>query len=121
MATEQHDVKTLNGLLETVVDSIDGFEQATKSADTSAFKGIFEEVIRDRRGLRGDLENAIRTAGGTPEEEGTMLASAHRVLMRCAMPYRRATSPSLTKPSAARTTSRRSLKRRGTTPSFRPT
>ena len=82
MSDHKHDVKTLNGFLETVVDSIDGFEQATKSVDTSAFKGIFEDVIRDRRGLRGDLENAIRTAGGTPEEEGTMLASAHRVLMR---------------------------------------
>ena len=82
MPSETHDVKTLNTLLETVVDSIDGFEQATKWADTSAFKSIFEDVIRDRRGIKGDLENAIRSAGGTPDDEGTMLASAHRVLMR---------------------------------------
>lgn len=82
MATDKHDVQTLNGLLETVVDSIDGFEQATKSADNSAFKSIFEDVIRDRRDIKGDLEIAIRTAGGTPDDEGTMLASAHRVLMR---------------------------------------
>ena len=82
MASETHDTKTLNTLLASVVDSIDGFEQATTSVDTSRFKSIFEEVARDRRGLRGEIEAKIREVGGTPEDEGTMLASAHRVLMR---------------------------------------
>lgn len=82
MASDTHDTKTLNSLLATVVDSIDGFEQATKSVDTSEFKSIFEEVIRDRSGLKGEIEAKIREGGGTPDDEGTMLASAHRVLIK---------------------------------------
>ena len=82
MATETKDTTTLNSLLGTVVDSIDGFEQAIKSVETSAYKSIFEEVIQDRRGLKGDIESQIRHIGGTPDDEGSMLASAHRVLMK---------------------------------------
>lgn len=82
MSDVSHDIKTLNGLLATVVDSIDGFEQASRSVETSRFKSIFDDVARDRRGLTGDFETQIRQAGGTPDDEGTMLASAHRVLMR---------------------------------------
>lgn len=82
MSAETHDTKTLNSLLATVVDSIDGFEQAAKSVDASAYKSIFDDVARDRRELGGEIETHIRQAGGTPDDEGTMLASAHRVLMR---------------------------------------
>ena len=77
-----HDVTTLNDLLATVVDSVDGFEQANTSVDTSAFKAIFADVAQDRRRLIAEIEDSIRVAGGTPTEQGTMLASAHRVLMR---------------------------------------
>ena len=66
----------------SVVDSFDSFHQATSSVGTGAFKAIFETVVAERRGLRGEIEAAIAKAGGTPEAEGTMLASAHRVLMR---------------------------------------
>ena len=82
MADQTHDSKTLNSLLETVVDSIDGFEQANTLVDTASFKPIFAEVIDERRRIKGEIETQIREVGGTPDEEGTMLASAHRVLMR---------------------------------------
>ena len=82
MSTHTHDVDTLNGLLTTVVDSIDGFEQANTSVETAKYKSIFDEVVRERRKLSADIETQIRQAGGTPDDEGSMLASAHRVLMR---------------------------------------
>ena len=82
MADTTHDTKTLNSLLETVIDSIDGFEQANALVDTASFKPIFAEVVSERRKLAGEIETHIRSAGGTPDDEGTMLASAHRVLMK---------------------------------------
>ena len=82
MAEQTHDSKTLNSLLATVIDSIDGFDQANKLVDTASFKPIFAQVVQERRQLAGDIEAQIRQAGGTPDDEGTMLASAHRVLMR---------------------------------------
>lgn len=80
--SNSHDVDTLNSLLSTVVDSIDGFEQAGTSVETSRYKALFAEIVGERRTLSHEIAAHIRTAGGTPEDEGTMLASAHRVLMR---------------------------------------
>lgn len=82
MASEGYDASTLNGLLATVVDSVDGFEQAIAAVETSRFKAIFQEVASDRQGLIGEIEAEIRAVGGTPEEKGTILGSAHRVLIR---------------------------------------
>lgn len=82
MADSSHDSKTLNALLASVIDSIDGFEKANELVDTASFKPIFAEVIAERRKIAGEIETHIRQVGGTPDEEGTMLASAHRVLMK---------------------------------------
>ena len=82
MTAQTHDTKSLNSLLSTVTDSIDGFEQANKLVDTASFKPIFAEVISERREIAREIEAQIREAGGTPDDEGTMLASAHRVLMK---------------------------------------
>ena len=82
MAETSHDTKTLNNLLSTVHDSIDGFDKANELVDTASFKPIFAEVIDERRKIAGEIETHIRQAGGTPDDEGTMLASAHRVLMK---------------------------------------
>ena len=82
MTDQTHDVKMLNSLLATVVDSIDGFKQATDASDTARFNAVFNEVAADRRGIANDIESQIRSQGGTPEEEGTLLGSAHRVLIK---------------------------------------
>ena len=77
-----HDIDVLNSLLSTVVDSVAGFAQADRSVATARFKSLFAEIASERRALAGEIEAHIREAGGAPEDEGTMLASAHRVLMR---------------------------------------
>ena len=82
MADQTHDTKTLNALLASVTDSIDGFDQANTLVDTASFKPIFAEVVAERRKLAGEIEAKIREGGGTADDEGTMLASAHRVLMK---------------------------------------
>ena len=82
MTDQAHDVKMLDSLLATVVDSIDGFKQATDAFDTARFNAVFNEVAADRRGIANDIESQIRSQGGTPEEEGTLLGSAHRVLIK---------------------------------------
>ena len=82
MTAQTHDAKSLNSLLSTVIDSIDGFEEANKLVDTASFKPIFAEIISERREIAREIEAQIREAGGTPDDEGTMLASAHRVLMK---------------------------------------
>ena len=60
MADNTHDTKALNSLLETVIDSVDGFEQANKLVDTASFTPIFFEVLSERRTLAQEIEAKIR-------------------------------------------------------------
>ena len=82
MADTNHDSEALNSLLATVIDSIDGFEKANELVDTASYKPIFIEVIDERRKIAEEIEAHIRQAGGTPDDEGTLMASAHRMLMK---------------------------------------
>jgi len=80
MSTE-HDIKTLNALIETVIDSADGYTQAAKEAAGSRFTAIFERRGAERQELTTRLQSKVRALGGTPEDDGTLLAGAHRMFL----------------------------------------
>ena len=79
MSTE-HDIKALNSLIETVIDSADGYAEASKTAGPR-FQEIFQRRGAERRQLTTQLQNKVRALGGEPEDEGTLLAGAHRVFL----------------------------------------
>jgi uncharacterized protein (TIGR02284 family) len=79
MSTE-HDVKALNSLIETVIDSADGYTEASKTAGPR-FQEIFQRRGVERRQLTTQLQAKVRALGGEPEEEGTLLAGAHRMFL----------------------------------------
>jgi uncharacterized protein (TIGR02284 family) len=76
-----HDVKILNALIETVIDSADGYTQAAKEASNSRFTAIFERRGAERQELTTRLQAKVRALGGTPEDDGTLLAGAHRMFL----------------------------------------
>ena len=80
MSTD-HDIKILNSLIETVIDSADGYTQAAKEAAGSRFAEIFQRRGAERRELTTRLQSKVRALGGTPEDDGTLLAGAHRVFL----------------------------------------
>jgi uncharacterized protein (TIGR02284 family) len=80
MSTD-HDIKILNSLIETVIDSADGYTQASKEAAGSRFAAIFQRRGAERQDLTIRLQSKVRALGGTPEDDGTMLASAHRMFL----------------------------------------
>lgn len=80
MSTD-HDIKTLNSLIETVIDSADGYTQASKEAAGSRFAEIFQRRGAERQELTTRLQNKVRSLGGTPEDDGTTLAGAHRMFL----------------------------------------
>lgn len=81
MTSNQHDIDTLNNLIETVIDSADGYQNAIKEAETSRFSEIFARRGAERQMLTEQLQAQVRTLGGAPEDDGTMLASAHRMFL----------------------------------------
>ncbi|MCU0758750.1 MAG: PA2169 family four-helix-bundle protein [Steroidobacteraceae bacterium] len=75
---ESHDVDVLNALIETTLDSINGYEEAAKDASDTRFESIFRERAAERREVALRLQEEVRRLGGDPEDEGSVLAAAHR-------------------------------------------
>ena len=71
----------LNDVLETLIDSADGYEKAAELAERSTFKEFFTRRAASRRGMVAAIRQEITQLGGTPESDGTILASAHRAFM----------------------------------------
>lgn len=76
-----HDIHVLNSLIETTIDSADGYREAAKETDQPNFKTLFEARSFERQQVTSDLQGAVRTLGGDPEDDGTILAKAHRAFL----------------------------------------
>ena len=76
-----HDIHVLNSLIETTIDSADGYREAAKETDKDSFGTLFEARSFERQQVASDLQGAVRTLGGDPEDDGTILAKAHRAFL----------------------------------------
>ena len=81
MLDKARDVTVLNTLIATVLDSIDGYQKAAQDAENSRFAEVFNATARDRQAVVAKLQSAVATAGGAPEDDGSLLAGAHRAFM----------------------------------------
>lgn len=76
-----HDIHVLNSLIETTIDSADGYREAAKETDKANYRTMFEARSFERQQVTSDLQGAVRTLGGEPEDDGTILAKAHRAFL----------------------------------------
>ncbi len=81
MHTNEDHIDLVNGLVETTIDSADGYEAAAREADGARFKDLFEKRAQERRTIATELQQEVRRLGGEPKDDGTMLAAAHRVFL----------------------------------------
>lgn len=77
----EHDIKTLNSLIETTLDSADGYAEAARDAKSEPLVSLFRSRSGERRTAASTLQNCVRSLGGKPEDDGTVLASAHRMFV----------------------------------------
>ena len=61
-----HDIKILNSLIGTTLDSADGYTQAALSATDAQRKELFLEWAHDRRQVVLELQSQVRVLGGQP-------------------------------------------------------
>ena len=78
---DTNDISVLNGLIATTLDSMKGYEDAAKDAESTQYATMFAEFARDRATVATDLQNQVRNLGGDPELDSSMLAAAHRTFM----------------------------------------
>ena len=81
MTDTSHDIRTLNGLIATTLDSADGYEAAAKDATNGRFTDRFTARAAERRKAVSELQAEVFRQGGNPEDDGTVLAGAHRVFL----------------------------------------
>lgn len=76
--TRDNDISVLNSLITTTIDSVDGFERAAGDASSGQYGQIFREFAVERRQCVTSLQETVRALGGTPYEDGSLIANAHR-------------------------------------------
>jgi uncharacterized protein (TIGR02284 family) len=79
--TNEDHIKLVNSLVETTIDSADGYAEAAKDADGDRYKTLFQQRAQERRTVASDLQTEVRRLGGEPKDDGTILAAAHRVFV----------------------------------------
>ena len=79
MSRTDHDVKVLNDLIETTIDSANGYEEAAKDAENTRFAGTFASRAQERSQVTSQLQRQVRMLGAEPEDDGSVLAKAHRI------------------------------------------
>lgn len=76
-STQEHAVKVLNSLIETTLDSAHGYKEAAESSEESRYKTMFSERSLKRMKLSGELQQEVRSFGGEPEDDQSVLGKAH--------------------------------------------
>ena len=81
MDARDHDIETINSLIKTTIDSVDGYRSAAEDATNNQFQSIFFERANERQQVAEDLRQHVRSLGGEPQDDGSILAGAHRAFM----------------------------------------
>lgn len=81
MSEVSHDIATLNDLIAATFDSVDGYTEAGKNTDSDRFTAMFQARVAERHAVITTLRSEVTRLGGEPEEDGTMLGSAHRMFL----------------------------------------
>jgi uncharacterized protein (TIGR02284 family) len=74
----RHDIHVLNSLIQTAIDSADGYRVASSEADDPGHRDLFGRRSFDRRQVAEELQSTVRALGGDPAAEGSILAKAQR-------------------------------------------
>jgi uncharacterized protein (TIGR02284 family) len=72
---------TLNTLIATTLDSADGYRKAAEKAENERYRSLFLEFAGERERCVRQLQDEVRQLGGNPEDDGSILAAAHRAFL----------------------------------------
>jgi uncharacterized protein (TIGR02284 family) len=78
MAEHSEAISTLNTLIATTIDSINGYEDSAQNIDNERFREIFRQRANERQQVVEQLRAEVRRLGGNPEDDGSFLGKAHQ-------------------------------------------
>jgi len=74
-------VSTLNELIETCRDGLDGFKEAAENVKNPELKSFFNNAATERAYCVQELQTEVRNLGGEAEKTGSTAGAIHRVWM----------------------------------------
>ena len=74
----QDQITTLNELIETTLDSVNGYEDSAKNIENERLRETFRQRADERQKVVEDLRSEVRRLGGDPEDGGSFLGKAHQ-------------------------------------------
>ena len=72
------EIATLNTLTTTLIDSVNGYEDAANNSESERLRELFRECANERNKAVEDLRAEIRRLGGNPEDDGSFLGKTHQ-------------------------------------------
>ncbi len=81
MNDTSHDISTLNGLIATTIDSVDGYRTSAQDVENPRFAELFTARASERSSVAEQLRAEVKRLGGNPEDDGTLLAAGHRAFV----------------------------------------
>jgi len=73
----EHAVHVLNSLIETTLDSANGYREAAEHTDNPRFKTMFADRSSKRMELTQKLQAEVRSFGAKPEDEQSLIGKLH--------------------------------------------
>jgi uncharacterized protein (TIGR02284 family) len=81
MLNSTNDISVLNSLIATTLDSVDGYETSAADIEDASLASMFTARASERRNVVSQLQAEVSRLGGNPEDDGTILAGAHRMFV----------------------------------------
>src|SRR6476661_1281205 len=78
MAEHSNTISTLNTLIATTIDSINGYEDSAQNIDNERFREIFRQRASERQEVVEQLRAEVRRLDGHPDDEGSSLGQTHQ-------------------------------------------
>src|SRR5574338_1442234 len=78
MSDRQDEISTLNTLIGTMIDSVNGYEDAASNSEAGRFAQMFRERANERQRCVEDLRAEVRRLGGNPEDDGSFMGKTHQ-------------------------------------------
>jgi uncharacterized protein (TIGR02284 family) len=77
MADDQID--TLNSLLSTTIDSVNGYNNSAEELSSGNLQQMFRQCADSRRQVVQRLQDEVRRLGGEPDDSGSAMGQMHHV------------------------------------------
>src|SRR3954466_15515073 len=78
MTEHSKEITTLNTLIATTIDSVNGYEDSAQNIDNERFREIFRQRANERQQVVEQLRAEVRRLGGEPEDDGSFMGKAHQ-------------------------------------------